>query len=97
MDREAVLQTLRAHRTEMSTRFGARHIGLFGSAARDELRPDSDVDVLVEFDCQPTFDAYCALKDYLEGLVGRRVDLVTRGGLKPRAWQYVSQDLIDVS
>jgi predicted nucleotidyltransferase len=81
----------------MTARFGARHIGLFGSAARDELGPGSDVDVLVEFDCQPTFALYCDLKDFLEALVGRRVDLVTRRGLKPRAWESVRQDLIDVA
>ncbi len=97
MNRDLVLQTLRAHRSELSARFGARNIGLFGSAARDELGPTSDVDVLVEFERQPTFAVYCEMKDFLEGLVGRRVDLVTRRGLKPRAWQSVSQDLIDVA
>ena len=97
MNREAVLQTLRAHRTEMSTRFGARQIGLFGSAARDKLGPDSDVDVLVEFDHPPTFALYCEMKDFLEGLMGRRVDLITRRGIKPRAWESVRQDLIDVA
>ena len=93
----ALLQTLRSHRAEMSERFGARRIGLFGSAARDELKPDSDVYILVEFDPRPTWDVYCGLKDYLESVVGRRVDLVTTRGLKPRAWQTVRRDLIDVS
>jgi uncharacterized protein len=97
MNRDLVLQTLRAHRSELAARFGARNIGLFGSAARDELGPTSDVDVLVEFDRQPTFAVYCEMKDFLEGLMGRRVDLVTRRGLKPRAWQSVRQDLIDVA
>jgi hypothetical protein len=41
------------------------------------------VDLLVEFD-EPTFDRYMDLKDFLEGLLGRRVDLVTEGALKPR-------------
>lgn len=97
MRRNAVLQTLRAHRPELAARFGARQIGLFGSAARDELGPESDVDVLVEFEQQPTFERYWALKDYLESLVGRRVDLVTRKGLKPRAWLSIRRDLIDVT
>jgi len=97
MNRDQVLQTLRDHRGEMTTRFGARTIGLFGSAARDQLGPSSDVDVLVEFDPQPTFALYCDLKDFLEDLVGRRVDLVTRRGLKPRAWQSIRQDLIEVA
>lgn len=97
MNRDSVLKKLHEHRAEMATRFGARRIGLFGSAARDELGPDSDVDVLVEFDPRPTLDRYCDLQDYLEQLIGRRVDLVTRRGLKPRAWQTVCRDLIDVA
>jgi hypothetical protein len=67
------------------------------SAARDELRPDSDVDVLVEFDAPATFDHYFNLKSYLEQLLGRRVDLVTDRGLKPRARRQVEKDLIRVS
>ena len=97
MNRAAVLKKLHEHRAEMAARFGARRIALFGSAARDELSPDSDVDVLVDFDASPTFERYCGLQDYLQELMGRRVDLVTQRGLKPRAWQAVRQDLIDVS
>jgi uncharacterized protein len=77
--------------------FGARSVGLFGSAARDEMRADSDVDILVEFEGEPTFDAYFGLKDHLEAALGRSVDLVTAGGLKPRARQHLERDLIPVS
>ena len=81
----------------MAERFGAGRVWLFGSAARDELRADSDVDVLVDFGGPATFDAYCGLQDYLQLLIGRRVDLVTTRGLKPRARQHVQRDLIDVA
>ena len=77
--------------------FGAKHLALFGSAARDEMRADSDVDVLVDFDGPASFDAYFNLKDYLETLLSRQVDLVTDKGLKPRARQHVERDLIRVS
>ena len=50
MNRAYILALLREHRDEITTRFGATHLALFGSAARDELRPDSDVDLLVDFD-----------------------------------------------
>ena len=72
-------------------------MGLFGSAARDELRPDSDIDVLVEFDGPASYDRYFDPKDYLAQLLGRTVDLVTSKGLKPRARQHVEQDLIRVA
>lgn len=97
MTRADILATLHAHRDLIATRFGTRRLGLFGSAARDELRPDSDVDILVEFDGPPTFDRYVDLKDFLEQALGRPVDLVTTGGLKPRARLHVERDLIRVS
>jgi uncharacterized protein len=74
MNRAMILDLLNRHCDELLNRFGARHLTLFGSAARDELRDDSDIDVLVEF------DGYFDLKTYLEQLMGRPVDLVTEKG-----------------
>ena len=68
-----------------------------GPAARDELREGSDIDLLVEFDGPATFDGYFGLKDYLEALFGRTVDLVTEQGLKPRARRSVERDLVGVA
>ncbi len=97
MNRATVLALLHEHRDAISARYGARHLALFGSAARDEMRPESDVDVLVEFDGPATYDGYFSLKDYLEHLLNRPVDLVTSKGLKPRARQHVDRDLIRVT
>lgn len=97
MDRAFILALLQQHRDVISTRFGAKHLALFGSAARDEMRPDSDIDVLVDFEGPATFDGYFDLKDYLEDLLCRPVDLVTSKGLKPRARQHVERDLVRVS
>ena len=96
MNREAILNHLRDHRAEIGERFAVERLGLFGSAARDELGADSDVDVLVAFRDGPSFAAYMGLKRYLEQLVGRRVDLVTESGLKPRVRPSVERDLIRV-
>ncbi len=97
MNRASVLALLNDRRDVFLDRFGARQLALFGSAARDQLRPDSDVDILVEFDGPATFDGYFKLKDYLEQLLGRPVDLVTNKGLKPRARAHVERDLIRVA
>ena len=97
MNRASILALLREHRDEITTRFGATHLALFGSAARDEMRPDSDVDLLVDFDGPASFDGYFSLKDYLETLLSRPVDLVTNKGLKPRARKCVERDLIRVA
>lgn len=97
MDRASILATLTTNRALLVRRFGVREIGLFGSAARDELRPDSDIDLLVEFDAPPTFNRYFGLKDWLEHAFAREVDLVTPGGLKPRVRPQVERDLIRVA
>jgi predicted nucleotidyltransferase len=57
---------------------GVRRAGVFGSAARGEVRPDSDVDVYVEFDdAFRTYDNFYAAYELLEHAFGRRIDLVT--------------------
>lgn len=80
--------------TELCQRYGVRELSVFGSSARGEARPDSDVDLLVEF--QP--DAQTGLLDYtglmldLSDLLGRRVDLVSKNGLKPLIRESVLQE-----
>lgn len=96
-NRSKILSALNMHREEIMRRFAVKNLSLFGSAARDEMREGSDVDVLVEFDGPVTFDGYMGLKDFLENLLGTTVDLVTEKGLKPRARKHVEQDLIHVS
>ena len=95
--RDDILALLLLHSQTVAERFGASRLALFGSAARDQLHDDSDVDVLVEFVGTATYDAYFGLKSYLEQLLGRRIDLVTEAGLKPRARQSVARDLIRVA
>ena len=75
-DRIEILAALETHRAEFSDRFAAHHLGLFGSAARDELRADSDIhididiDIRVEFDGQATFDGCFEPNDFLELALG---------------------------
>ena len=97
MNRAMILDLLNQHSDELLKRFGARHFALFGSAARDELRVDSDIDVLVEFDGPATFDGYVGLKDYLEDLLGAKVDLATEAMIKPRLRRHIEKDLLRVA
>jgi predicted nucleotidyltransferase len=96
MRRDEVLAILRAHREDLR-RLGVKSLSLFGSTARDEARPDSDIDLLVEFAGPATFDAFMDLKFYLEDLLGRRIDLVTSRALKPRIRPSVEREAILVA
>ena len=97
LNRQQILATLAEHRSEIAERFRVQRLSLFGSAARDELRDGSDIDVLVEFDGPTTYQGYFDLKQYLEALFGGAVDLVTERGLKPRARRHVERDLVRVA
>lgn len=92
-----ILETLNLHRSEVLARFGAKHISLFGLTDRDELCEGSDIDVLVEFKGAATYDAYLGIKDYVETLLSRPVDLVTDKSLKSRALRHVEEDLIRIA
>jgi hypothetical protein len=97
MDKTEVIRRIQEHDAEIKQRFNARSLSIFGSAARDELRSDSDIDVLVEFDAPHTFDRFFGLKSYLEDLLGHSVDLVTQPMLKPRLERSISSELVHVT
>jgi hypothetical protein len=86
-----------SHKPELERQYGTVRRGLFGSAARDEMHEDSDIDILVTFNGPTTVARYFGLRDALESLLGRRVDLVTDSGLKERARPLVEKDLLDVA
>ena len=90
--KNSILECLRNHKRELQEKFTVRRIGIFGSHARDDANPASDIDVLVELD-QPTFDHYMDLKFYLEQLLNMEVDLVIADTVKPRLRPYISQEV----
>jgi len=82
MRRDDVIEALGKHMPEIRG-FGVSRLGVFGSLARGEERPDSDVDILVEFDQPVGLFAFVRLQRYLEEIIGRPVDLCTPGALRP--------------
>ena len=84
MDREHVLATLRAHEPELRHR-GVLHAALFGSLARNEVQPTSDIDILIEVvpDAPIGVFEYVGITQYLADLFPNRVDVTNRDRLKP--------------
>jgi uncharacterized protein len=93
--REEVLAILNRSKSELHA-MGVRFLAIFGSTARDEASPESDVDVLVDLE-PPTFDRYMNVKMLLEDRLGRRVDLITRAGLRESARADVERVAIRVA
>ena len=97
MKQEVVLQTLKQKNAELITKFGVKSLQLFGSVARDEATPTSDVDLLVEFNRPVGYFGLFALQDYLEKLLGCPVDLGTPDSLKPYIKDRIMGELIRVT
>lgn len=96
LTRADVLERLRTAEAEIRRR-GVRRLALFGSFVRDEARPDSDVDLYVEFvPGQKSFDRFMRLADELEGLLGRAVELVTPEALSPFIGPHILAEAEDV-
>jgi predicted nucleotidyltransferase len=91
MTEKQILEALKAHNSDLR-KYSVKRIGLFGSYARGEQRPDSDVDFLVEFD-KSSFDNFMELSFYLESLLGTHVDLITPQGLSPYLKPYIEREL----
>jgi len=90
---EEIKRVLAGHKRELRQRFKVKSIGVFGSFVRGEERKASDVDVLVEFVEPVGFFEFIALEDYLSGLLGVRVDLVSEKALKPRIGERVLKEV----
>ena len=92
-------QVLRLIRKNYQTlqQMGVESLAVFGSTARDEATPGSDVDLLVTFSGPPTYDQYIETKFFLEDLLGCKVDLVPKIGLKQLIRESVEQEAVYVA
>jgi len=87
---------LRARLTGLSERYGVRLLAVFGSRLRGEERPESDLDLLVDFDRTPSLFRFLRLEEELSDLLGVRVDLVMRSALKPRIGARILDEAVSV-
>ena len=96
-ERELVIKKLREVKENLKREYGLAKIGLFGSFARNEQKESSDVDVLIEVpEGALSLVKYMKLKFFLEETLGRRVDLVLIGAIKPRLREKILKEVIYV-
>ena len=93
MKRAEVLRLLAEHRDEL-TALGVESLAVFGSVARDEAGPASDVDLLVEFSRPVGLFGFIDPQEHLEAILGTKVDLGMSDGLKPRMRDRVPRELV---
>jgi len=96
LTREQAIQRLQSIETEIR-KLGVHRLALFGSVLRDEARPDSDIDVLIEFSPGlKSFDRFMALADLLEDALEHRVEVVTTEALSPYIGPHILAEARDV-
>lgn len=95
MERDKVLAILSRHEQEIRG-FGVKSLALFGSVARREERAVSDVDLLVEFDKAVGLFGFIGVKEYLENLLGCKVDLVSRRAVIEELKEDIYREAVNV-
>jgi predicted nucleotidyltransferase len=95
-DRDELLAVLRTLLPQIRLQWPIRSLAVFGSVARGEAGPQSDLDILVEFNGPVSLSRFLALEDSLSTATGRRVELVSRNALKPFIERQVLRDAVAV-
>jgi uncharacterized protein len=97
MRRELAIALLQADTDNLRRQFGVKSLALFGSVARDEAGPTSDVDLLVEFDRPTGYFGLVRLEHHLQEVLGRPVDLGTPNSLREVLRRRVLQEAVRVA
>ena len=93
--RKEILKLLSQNKSELEKKFKVSRLALFGSYARGDQRPDSDVDILVDVDPSIGLE-FVDLAERIEQLIELPVELVSRRAIKPRNMKFIEQELIYV-
>ncbi|MEP0914181.1 nucleotidyltransferase family protein [Leptolyngbya sp. GB1-A1] len=91
---EEVKQQLIQIKPRLQQAYQVTQLGIFGSYARQEQTETSDVDVLIDYDKAPTLFKLVELREDLSSVLGMKVDVVTRNGLKPRIRERVLSEVV---
>lgn len=92
---EEIINTLRQQKPILRAKYPIAELGIFGSYARGEETPESDLDVLVSFNGRIGLGIIKLAHD-LEDVFNMKVDLVVKDAIKPKYWQYLQKDVIYV-
>jgi predicted nucleotidyltransferase len=91
---EKIKKILIGHKSKVEASFNVKEIGVFGSYVRNEEHKGSDVDILVEFKKPVGLFRFMDLEEYLQKILGLKVDLVSKKALKPRIGRRILKEVV---
>lgn len=93
LDKASILNYLKEHYSQFQEKYQVEKIGLFGSYARDEAKPESDIDIFVKM--QPSLFDMIAIKEQIENDLNKKVDIIREHkNIKPFLLKMIQKDLI---
>jgi predicted nucleotidyltransferase len=90
--RNEIIKKIKEQYPYLLRQYGIRRIGIFGSVAMDTAGQDSDIDIVVEFD-RPIGLKFMEFVDYMEKVFGKKVDVLTKDGIKNIRVKNVSTEI----
>ncbi|MFA5903291.1 MAG: nucleotidyltransferase family protein [Desulfobacula sp.] len=94
LSKNEIISIIKAEKSFLKDNFGVINIGLFGSYAKNQQTPDSDIDLLVEF-AEPRFEWVAGLNIYMEKKFGRKIEIIRRRALnKSRFFERIEREII---
>ena len=93
MTLNSIKKIIKEHKAEIQEKYFVEKIGVFGSYVKGEQKPESDIDILVEFYKPVDFFEYLELEELLCNALGNRIDLVSIKALKPRIGKYILEEV----
>ncbi len=91
---DKIIQKLREVKPDLEKKYFVKEIGLFGSYIRDEQTENSDIDILIDYKSGITLFEIVNLKDFLENLFKKRVDIAFKKSLKPRIGKQILSEVV---
>ncbi len=89
-----VIKKLKEHKNELFKKYNIKSLGVFGSYARGEEMPESDVDILVEFSLIPDLFEYMEIERNMEDILSKKVDLIEKNSIKKGLEKYILNEVV---
>lgn len=91
---QEIISILKAEKNNLNKKFNVTRLGIFGSYARGEEKPDSDVDIIVEFSSIPGMKDFFYTEEYLEKKLNIKVDLVRENAIRSELKEQIMSEVI---